>query len=171
MRPSRAPGIFRMGVAAGARVSRPHRAAMVARVPCLIASVVEPIAPARLGRSFRWLLSSAVISNVGDGIMLSAGPLLVASQTRDPFLVSMALLAQVLPKLLFGVVAGAVADRMDRRLIVVGVDLGRAVVLTVLAVTIASGHRRTTSARNAVSTAPASAATNTPPSATRKMPG
>lgn len=112
---------------------------MVARVSSVMASVVEPIAPARLGRRFRWLLSSAVISNVGDGVMLSAGPLLVASQTRDPFLVSMALLAQVLPKLLFGVVAGAVADRIDRRLIVVGVDLGRALVLTILAATIASG--------------------------------
>lgn len=102
-------------------------------------SAIEAIAPARLGRSFRWLLSSAVISNVGDGIALSAGPLLVASQTRDPLLVSMAVLAQVLPALLFGFVAGAVADRFDRRRIVVGVNLGRALVLGVLAATIASG--------------------------------
>ena len=108
-------------------------------MPSLIDSVVEPVAPARLGRSFRWLLSSAIASNVGDGIMLAAGPLLVASQTRDPFLVSMALLAQVLPKLLFGAISGAVADRIDRRRIVVAVDLGRALVLTVLAATIATG--------------------------------
>jgi MFS family permease len=101
--------------------------------------VVEAIAPARLGRSFRWLLSSAVISNVGDGIALAAGPLLVASQTHDPLLVSFAVLAQVLPALLFGFIAGAVADRFDRRRIVVGVNLGRAVVLGVLAATVASG--------------------------------
>jgi len=108
-------------------------------VPSPLGSVVETIAPARLGRSFRWLLSSAVISNVGDGIALSAGPLLIASQTRDAFLVSMAVLAQVLPALLFGFIAGAVADRFDRRRIVVGVNLGRAIVLGVLAATIASG--------------------------------
>ena len=108
-------------------------------MPSPLGSVVETIAPARLGRSFRWLLSSAVISNVGDGIALSAGPLLIASQTRDAFLVSMAVLAQVLPALLFGFIAGAVADRFDRRRIVVGVNLGRAIVLGVLAATIASG--------------------------------
>jgi MFS family permease len=108
-------------------------------MPSWIGSAVEVVVPARLGRGFRWLLSSSVVSNAGDGIALSAGPLLVASQTRDPLLVSMALLAQVLPALLFGFVAGAAADRVDRRRIVVGINLGRAVVLAVLAATIASG--------------------------------
>lgn len=109
------------------------------RVRSPFAPVLEVVAPARLGRSFRWLLSGSLVTNVGDGIALAAGPLLVASQSRDPLLVSMALLAQTLPALLFGVVAGTVADRHDRRLIVVGVNLGRAVVLAALAVTIATG--------------------------------
>jgi len=95
--------------------------------------------PARLGRSFRWLLSATLIHNVGDGIAYSAGPLLVASQTRDPFLVSMALLSQYLPVLIFGVIGGAIADRVDRRRMVVVVDLGRAIVLVVLVATIVSG--------------------------------
>jgi len=102
-------------------------------------SVVDVVVPARLGRSFRWLLSSALVSNIGDGIALAAGPLLIASQTSDPLLVSMALLAQVLPALLFGLIAGAAADRVDRQRIVVGVNLVRALVLAVLAATIASG--------------------------------
>ena len=46
--------------------------------------VVEAIAPARLGRNFRWLLGESLITNIGDGVALAAGPLLVASQTRDP---------------------------------------------------------------------------------------
>jgi MFS family permease len=100
---------------------------------------VEIVVPARLGRSFRWLLSATLINNVGDGIAYSAGPLLVASQTRDPFLVSMALLSQYLPVLIFGVISGAIADRVDRRRMVVVVDLGRAVVLVVLVATIVSG--------------------------------
>ena len=98
--------------------------------------LTETVAPARLGRSFRWLLAATLINNVGDGIALAAGPLLVAYQTRDPFLVSMALLSQFLPVLLFGVLGGAVADRMNRRRMVVVVDLLRAVVLLVLVATI-----------------------------------
>lgn len=105
----------------------------------VIAPVADAIVPERLGRSFRWLLASSIVTNVGDGIALAAGPLLVASQTRDPLLVSMALLAQQLPNLLFGLVAGGVADRFDRRRIVVAVNLGRALVLAVLAATIVSG--------------------------------
>jgi MFS family permease len=103
------------------------------------ARIIETVAPRRLGRGFRWLLASSLISNVGDGIALAAGPLLVASLTLDPFLVSLALLAQQLPNLLFGLPAGAIADRYDRRRIVAGVNLARAAVLTMLAATIAGG--------------------------------
>ena len=101
--------------------------------------IAEAIAPARLGDSFRWLLASSIISNVGDGIALAAGPLLVASLTQDPLLVSFALLAQQLPNLLFGLPAGAIADRLDRRRIVAAVNLVRAAVLVVLAATIVGG--------------------------------
>jgi len=102
--------------------------------------IIDIVAPTRLGRSFRWLLSATIVNNVGDGVVLAAGPLLVASQTRDPLLVSMALLSEYLPVLLFGVLGGAVADRFDRRRIVVAVNLGRSVVLLVLVGTIATGN-------------------------------
>ena len=95
--------------------------------------------PARLGSSFRWLLAATLINNAGDGIAIAAGPLLVASQTRDPFLVSMALLSEYLPVLLFGVVAGTAADRFDRRRIVAVVNVARAFVLAALVLTIATG--------------------------------
>ena len=100
---------------------------------------VEAVLPARLGSRFRWLLASSWVSNIGDGIALAAGPLLVASQTRDPFLVALAGLLQRLPWLMFGLLAGALADRLDRRLIVVTADLLRAVVLVALIVTITTG--------------------------------
>lgn len=108
-------------------------------MPSPLARAVEAVAPARLGRSFRWLLASSIAANLGDGVTLAAGPLLVASLTRDPLIVSMAALAQTSPPLLFGVVAGAAADRLDRRLIMVGVNLGRSAVLAVLAGTILAG--------------------------------
>ena len=97
------------------------------------------VAPPRLGRDFRYLLSSSVVNNTGDGIVLAAGPLLVASQTRDPFVVSLALLFDYLPILIFGVIAGVVADRFDRRRIVILANVGRAAVLALLVMTIASG--------------------------------
>ena len=84
-------------------------------------------------------MSATFINNVGDGIALSAGPLLVASTTRDPFLVSMALLSERLPVFLFGVLGGAIADRFDRRRLVVIANVGRAIVLVALVVTIDSG--------------------------------
>ena len=105
----------------------------------LLARIAETIAPGRLGRSFRWLLSASFVNNAGDGIAVTAGPLLVASMTRDPFLVSMALLSEYLPVLVFGVIGGVAADRFDRKRMVVAVNLGRAVVLVALVATIASG--------------------------------
>jgi len=58
---------------------------------------IEAVVPARLGTSFRWLLASTVVGNIGDGVALAAGPLLVASQTHDPLLVAAAAFVQRLP--------------------------------------------------------------------------
>ena len=101
--------------------------------------ILDAVAPARLGSRFRWLLASSWTSNLGDGIALAAGPLLVASETRSPLLVSMAVLLQQLPWLLFGLYAGALADRVDRVRLVLVANLLRAVVLVALSVTIATG--------------------------------
>ena len=98
----------------------------------------EVLVPARLGTGFRWLLASSWISQLGDGIALAAGPLLVASLTGDAFLVALAATVQWLPPLLFGLIAGALTDRLDRRLIVVTVDVLRAVVLGVLTLAVAT---------------------------------
>lgn len=101
--------------------------------------MIELLLPARLGRNFRWLFAASTVSSVADGIMLAAGPLLVASVTRDPFAVAMAVFLQQLPWLLFGVAAGALIDRLDRRLLTVTVDICRALVLGMLALTAATG--------------------------------
>ena len=104
-----------------------------------VSRLVDTVTPARLGVGFRWLLASSWISNLGDGIAIAAGPLLVASQTDDAFLVALAALLQWLPQLLFGLYAGALSDRLDRRLIVVIVDVLRAIVLAVIAASILTG--------------------------------
>jgi predicted MFS family arabinose efflux permease len=105
-----------------------------------VSRLTEAAVPARLGVGFRWLLASSWSTNLGDGIALAAGPLLVASLTDSAFVVSLAATMQWLPPLLFGLVAGALTDRLDRRLIVVTVDLARAAVLVLLTVAVASGQ-------------------------------
>src|SRR3954451_8437449 len=94
--------------------------------------------PERMGTPFRWLVGSSWVSNLGDGIAVAAVPLLIAAQTRDPALVALAALLQRLPWLLFGLYAGALADRVDRRLLVVLVDALRAAVLGVLVLLLVS---------------------------------
>jgi MFS family permease len=99
-------------------------------------SPVEVVAPARFGTPFRWLLASSWASNLGDGLAIAAGPLLVASQTHDPFLVALAALLQWLPPFLFGLWAGVLADRVDRRAIMITVNVARIAVIAVIAATI-----------------------------------
>ena len=101
--------------------------------------LIDTVAPPRLGVGFRWLLGSSWTSNLGDGFGLAAGPLLVASQTNNAFVIPLAALVQWLPPLLFGLYAGALSDRLDRRVMVVAVDMGRALVLGVIAVSIVTG--------------------------------
>ncbi len=102
--------------------------------------IADLVAPSRLGRSFRWLLASSWVTNLGDGITLAAGPLLVTSQTHNPLAVAMAALLQRLPWLMFGLYAGVVADRVSRRAIVIATGLARTVILLLL-ITLILTHR------------------------------
>ncbi len=104
-----------------------------------MARVVEAMLPARMGTPFRWLVGSSWASDLGDGLAVAAGPLLVASQTSDPVLVALAGLLQRLPWLLFGLHAGVLADRVDRRRVVLAVDVLRAGVLAVLVTALVTG--------------------------------
>ncbi|GAA4688063.1 putative arabinose efflux permease, MFS family [Promicromonospora umidemergens] len=104
-----------------------------------MSKLVEALLPSRLGRSFRWLVGSSWTSNIGDGIALAAGPLLVASQTDSAFLVALAAMLQRVPWLLFGLWAGALADRLDRRLVVIIANAVRALVIAVLCVFVGAG--------------------------------
>jgi predicted MFS family arabinose efflux permease len=100
----------------------------------------EIVVPARLGAGFRWLLASSWTSNLGDGVAVAAGPLLVASLTSDPFLVSLAALLRWAPPMVFGLYAGALSDRLNRRRIVMVADGTRALVLAALVIAIVTGH-------------------------------
>ncbi len=103
-------------------------------------SLGDLIAPRRLGTDFRWLLGSSWTSNLGDGIALAAAPLLLASMTSSPLLVASGAMLQFLPWLLFGLLAGAVADHHDRRRLVMLANGLRGVIVLVLVVFLVTGH-------------------------------
>jgi predicted MFS family arabinose efflux permease len=104
-----------------------------------VTRAIDTLAPPRLGRPFRWLLASTWSTNLSDGLAIAAGPLLVASLTDDAFLIALAALVQWLPPLVFGLQAGVISDRLDRRALVVAVNVVRALVLLGIAISIALG--------------------------------
>lgn len=91
------------------------------------------------GMEFAKLWTAHAASNLSDGLRLAALPLLGASLTRSPAVVGGLWVAQHLPSLIFGLPAGALVDRVDRRRLLAGVHGIRAVVVALLAVTVWTG--------------------------------
>jgi MFS family permease len=104
-----------------------------------VLNVVDRLVPARLGSPFRWLLAASWTTSLGDGVASAAGPLLVASLTQNPVLVSLAALLRWAPPLAFGLYAGVLSDRLNRRRIVIAADATRVLVLSGLFVTMITG--------------------------------
>jgi MFS family permease len=93
----------------------------------------------RLGPDFVKLWLAQGVSNLGDGVYVTALPLLAATLTRDPLPVSAVMFAEWLPWLLFGLVAGALLDRWERRRVMWVVDAARLVVVGGFAVAVLVG--------------------------------
>ena len=100
------------------------------------------MASTRLGAPYRRLLSAAGLSNFGDGVFQLALPLLALRLTRSPAAVAGVTLAARAPWLVLGVVAGAVADRVDRRTMMVRVAVARGALIGALATVVALGHEQ-----------------------------
>ncbi|MEU5919326.1 MFS transporter [Streptomyces sp. NPDC047141] len=96
-------------------------------------------APAWRG-GFGRLWTAAVVSRFGDSLRTAALPLLAASLTDDPFLIASVTACGFLPWLLFGLLGGAVADRVDQRRAMWAVDLVRGALVAAFAAAVALGH-------------------------------
>ncbi len=99
-----------------------------------------PGPPAGLSGTFWRFWSAGALSNLGDGVRLTALPLLVATLTRRPFPVSMVTAATMIPWAVVGPFGGALVDRHDRRRIIITGQTLRGVAVAVLAVLVATGH-------------------------------
>ncbi|MGH8958983.1 MAG: MFS transporter [Acidimicrobiia bacterium] len=94
----------------------------------------------RSSSAFRRLLLASTISNLGDGVIVAAFPLLAASISSSPQAVAGMTAAATLPWLLFGLPAGVVVDRVDRVMLMWVVDLLRAGVVGLLGLAVATGN-------------------------------
>lgn len=72
-------------------------------------------APAPLGSAFHRLFTAAAASNLADGIARLAIPLAAVTLTTDPVVISVFTALSFVPAIIFGVPAGMITDRMDRR--------------------------------------------------------
>src|SRR3954451_19895499 len=72
------------------------------------------------------------ISSLGDSFTGFALPLLVYQLTGSALNLAVSMAAYMLPYLLFGLFIGAWADRLDRKRLMIVVDLGRALVLATI---------------------------------------
>jgi MFS family permease len=91
----------------------------------------------KLGPNFHKALVASGFANLADGIFGVALPLLAVQLTRSPVLVAGATIAARVPWLL-APVAGALADRLDRRQTMIRVNLVRTVLFGGLALAVAA---------------------------------
>lgn len=81
----------------------------------------------------RRLVTATAVSSVGDGLVLVALPLLALRSTTSALLISGLLVAARLPWLVVALPGGALVDRVDRRRLVIAVDVARALVVAAVA--------------------------------------
>jgi MFS family permease len=91
-----------------------------------------------LGRNFHKALVASGFANLADGVFQVALPLLAVQLTRSPLLIAGVTVAARIPWLLLSLVAGALADRLDRRQTMIRVNLVRTVLLGGLALAVAT---------------------------------
>jgi len=101
----------------------------------MAASTAEP-----LGARFVKLCAASTTSALGSGLTTIAAPLLVASRSSSPLVVSAATGIAWLPWLLFALPGGVLVDRVDRRRLMVLVDWVRVAATAVLGTAVATGR-------------------------------
>lgn len=94
----------------------------------------------KLPNSFRLQFAASTISNIGDGMVAAAAPLLTLSLTSDSRLISGVSFASFLPWLLLSLPAGVYIDRFSRKSLMVTVNVVRAVLFGVIAICAATSN-------------------------------
>lgn len=91
------------------------------------------------GREFTKLWTASTFSAVGDGMSLTAAPLLATTLTDDPRAIAAVTMALTVPYAVFGIPAGVLADRVDLRRAMAGIDFFRTALILTLSLSVALG--------------------------------
>lgn len=100
---------------------------------------IDHATPLAANRDFKVLLSSQGVSAIGDAVSFTALPLLVLALTGSGLAMGIVGALQTLPDLFIGMVAGALADRHDRRKMMFIADVGRAVLTAAIPLSVFLG--------------------------------
>ena len=95
--------------------------------------------PLSRNRDFLVVLIGQGLSAVGDAVTFTALPILVLALTGSGLAMGVVGTLQTLPDLLIGLPAGALADRWDRRRMMLGADIGRALLTAAIPLSVAFG--------------------------------
>ena len=85
-------------------------------------------------RSFRQYYVGQALSYVGDGLRTLAVPLLVYKLTGSALSTGVSYICEIAPFSIFGLIGGSLADRVDRRALMIGTDAIRCLIMTLFAV-------------------------------------
>src|SRR5438094_3062775 len=85
--------------------------------------------PQKLSGDFWKFWAGQTISNLGSSFTGFALPLLIFKLTGSALNLALASAAHFLPYLLFGLLIGAWADRVNRKRLMIAADIGRALVI------------------------------------------
>ena len=91
------------------------------------------------GRPFHLLLTSLAVSSCGDWLYNVALLAFVYGRTHSPTWLAITTSARIVPIVILGPIGGVLADRWDRRRLIIASDLSRAVVMIGLAIVAATG--------------------------------
>nr|WP_245712974.1 MFS transporter [Micromonospora nigra] len=100
----------------------------------MLRRVALDVSPLRTSRDYRLVFSAAGVSGFGSFITYVTVPYQVYHLTGDPLLVGLIGVCELLPLLVMSFVGGALADFLDRRLLVFGGEIGLALLCGVLLV-------------------------------------
>ena len=92
-----------------------------------------------LGHDFTRIWSASLITNLVDGVLRLAAPLLAVSLTQDPILIGALSALGLLPWLFFAIPIGAMVDRFDRRKALILGNILRALIALFIAFAVSQG--------------------------------
>ena len=90
-------------------------------------------------RSFRQYYAGQALSLIGDGLRTLAVPLLVYRLTGSALSTGVSYICEIAPFAVFGLVGGSLADRLDRRALMIGTDAIRCTIMALFALLFARG--------------------------------